>query len=103
MQNINRELRAIMVELCLNPYTPVIVWPDHEPAKPCFKVEPGKSWPDVKPGDRVQLRRDTGPREYWASVKVKRVILYRVFPVEFNDRIVNCAREWVEGRDDGTV
>jgi hypothetical protein len=94
-----RSLSALMVELCLPERTSVIVWPDHEPDKPCCKSD--KPWIDLQPGDRVQLKQKGEKRDWWASVVVKRVILYRCHPVEFNDRAVNCGRDWLEGRDDG--
>jgi hypothetical protein len=91
-----------MVELCAREFLAVCVWPVCEPDDPCCRLRDDKaSWLDLKAYDQVLLRRKTkAGRTYWVERVVKRVILYRVFSVEFYDREVNSARDWLEGRTD---
>ena len=73
---------------------------------PCAKlIGPNGSWLDLKAGDRILFRQEgkETKRVYWVQRIVKQVVLFRVFPVEYNYRIVSCARDWMDGKTDGTA
>lgn len=64
------------------------------------------AWLDLNAGDKVLLREDgkqKRPKMDWVEQTVKQVVLYRVFPTDYNDRIVSSARDWLEGKTDGQI
>ena len=97
--NKTRTLHALEFRIFAKDFCAVIVWPNETPQNPaCKLIDPIRSWLTIKAGDEVLLRRD-GPngRSYWDKRNVESVTLFRVFPVEFNGRIVTSAQDWLDG------
>ena len=84
-----RQILALLFELVADQYQAILVWPDDPTPTVAYLKNRLKSWLTAEPGDAIV---DQGEDFVIASVQ-----LYRVQPVDQNDRYVTSAAAWLAG------
>lgn len=92
-----RTLSCLQFELDTPAYSAFVCWPFREESeRSCAKLLDSRiTWLTARAGDTVMMRH--GESQEWTKERIKVVSLFRVHPVRYNDLVVTCGADWLEG------